>query len=115
MKASAVFQFLIVRRYFVSQLFLISLFTLCVTAISAQEICNNGIDDDGDSLVDINDDECICNNLLPLTNVFGSPCSRIDLEFDHPDIISYQRYWLSLTQGKKLGSVLAHGHPHYHY
>ena len=26
----------------------------------AQEICDNGIDDDGDGFVDLNDDECDC-------------------------------------------------------
>ena len=29
----------------------------------AQEVCNNGIDDDGDGLVDINDPDCNCNTL----------------------------------------------------
>lgn len=29
----------------------------------AQEVCNNGIDDDGDGLIDINDPDCNCNNL----------------------------------------------------
>ncbi|MFD1552223.1 hypothetical protein DNU06_11685 [Putridiphycobacter roseus] len=28
--------------------------------LSAQEICNNGIDDDGDGLVDLLDEECSC-------------------------------------------------------
>lgn len=31
-----------------------------VLVVSAQEICSNGIDDDGDGLVDLNDDECEC-------------------------------------------------------
>jgi gliding motility-associated-like protein len=30
----------------------------------AQEICNNGIDDDADGLIDINDSDCICNQIL---------------------------------------------------
>jgi len=32
---------------------------------SAQEICNNGIDDDGDGIVDIQDPDCICGNIIP--------------------------------------------------
>ncbi|MFK7921502.1 MAG: T9SS type B sorting domain-containing protein [Bacteroidia bacterium] len=32
----------------------------------AQEICNNGLDDDGDSLVDLNDPDCDCNGVIPL-------------------------------------------------
>ncbi|MFH2095713.1 MAG: hypothetical protein ABIJ16_08415, partial [Bacteroidota bacterium] len=41
------------------KLFLIVL--LCAAGVmSAQEICNNGIDDDGDMMIDLNDDDCIC-------------------------------------------------------
>ena len=29
------------------------------------EICNNSIDDDGDGLIDIQDDDCVCNQILP--------------------------------------------------
>lgn len=36
------------------------LFTLFSFAVSAQEICDNGIDDDGDGLVDLNDSDCDC-------------------------------------------------------
>ncbi len=32
--------------------------------LSAQEICNNGIDDDGDGLIDLNDPDCPCNTVL---------------------------------------------------
>ncbi|MEO5585890.1 MAG: PKD domain-containing protein [Flavobacteriales bacterium] len=31
---------------------------------SAQEICNNGIDDDGDGLIDLNDPDCPCSTLI---------------------------------------------------
>ncbi|MEM9546124.1 MAG: gliding motility-associated C-terminal domain-containing protein [Bacteroidota bacterium] len=30
-----------------------------------QEICDNGIDDDGDGFIDLNDDDCECTALLP--------------------------------------------------
>ncbi|MFT3884774.1 MAG: PKD domain-containing protein [Flavobacteriales bacterium] len=33
-------------------------------SLSAQEICNNGVDDDGDGLIDLNDPECLCSTLL---------------------------------------------------
>lgn len=33
-------------------------------AVSAQEICNNGIDDDGDGLIDLNDQDCPCHTLI---------------------------------------------------
>ncbi len=31
----------------------------------SQEICDNAIDDDADSLVDLNDPDCKCESLLP--------------------------------------------------
>ncbi|MDD5151684.1 MAG: hypothetical protein PHC28_14605, partial [Flavobacterium sp.] len=38
------------------------LFVLLFSSIcTAQEICNNGIDDDGDGKIDLNDSDCICN------------------------------------------------------
>lgn len=37
---------------------------LLPAAVAAQEICNNGIDDDGDGLIDLNDPECVCSTLV---------------------------------------------------
>jgi len=39
---------------------------ICISSVSyGQEICDNGIDDDGDGLIDLNDDECECSSVLP--------------------------------------------------
>lgn len=37
------------------------------TAFCQIEICDNGIDDDGDSLIDLNDPDCICTILTPIS------------------------------------------------
>ena len=71
---------------------MLSMLVLCAIAGSSQEICNNGIDDDGDALIDLNDSECQCTNIVPLTDVDGNPCRRIDLTLDIADAISYQWY-----------------------
>ena len=39
----------------------LTFFLLCGTLLSAQEICDNGIDDDGDLLVDLLDPDCTCS------------------------------------------------------
>ena len=40
------------------------IFLLFSSYISAQEICNNGLDDDNDGLVDLNDNiDCACNDI----------------------------------------------------
>lgn len=50
------------RKQFISLVFFFCSLTFC---LQAQELCNNAIDDDGDGLIDLNDDDCICNTLLP--------------------------------------------------
>lgn len=48
-------------------LFLLGIFL--TTATIAQEICTNGIDDDGDGLIDLNDDDCECTGFGGIQNV----------------------------------------------
>ena len=71
--------------------------SLCTAlSVSAQEICNNGIDDDGDGIIDFDDGECECastvecTNVVPLTEVTGNPCRRVDLILEVPGATSYQ-------------------------
>ncbi len=46
---------------------------LSLTA-GAQEICNNGIDDDSDGLIDLNDvADCICNSVEEITSLIPNP------------------------------------------
>lgn len=40
-------------------IYILPLFLLC-GFLHGQEICDNGIDDDGDNLIDLNDDDCDC-------------------------------------------------------
>ncbi len=47
-----------------SRTWLILAAILLPAALAAQEICNNGIDDDGDGLIDLNDPDCPCSTLL---------------------------------------------------
>lgn len=41
------------------------LFSIATIAVAQEEICNNGIDDDGDELIDLNDDDCDCPSRIP--------------------------------------------------
>jgi len=43
---------------------LFCLFSLAAMSLSAQEICNNAIDDDGDGLIDLNDSDCACADIM---------------------------------------------------
>ena len=45
---------------------------LSISFLSAQEICNNAIDDDNDGLVDLNDDDCECATFIP-TSLIPNP------------------------------------------
>jgi len=40
-------------------------FSLTSIFLGAQEVCNDAIDNDGDGLIDLNDDDCICMDLQP--------------------------------------------------
>ncbi len=46
------------------------LFTLPALCVHAQEICDNGIDDDGNGLIDLNDPACPCSTLISGTPSF---------------------------------------------
>lgn len=54
--------------YVMKNLTLLFLFSLLSISISAQEICDNLIDDDGDGLIDLLDEDCACG-LLPEFNL----------------------------------------------
>ncbi len=70
---------------------------LLPTLIFSQEICNNGIDDDGDGLVDLNDDtECICDGDLPgsfyVVNQICTAAPIFSLATDYQNGLAYQWY-----------------------
>jgi gliding motility-associated-like protein len=45
-----------------------------ISTLSAQEICNNGVDDDNDSLIDLNDSEdCVCTTVTNVTSLLPNP------------------------------------------
>ncbi len=45
---------------------ILSFLIICLSVTCyGQEICDNGIDDDGDGLIDLNDEECECSTFLP--------------------------------------------------
>ncbi len=48
--------------YSIKAIFLKLLVLLFSINCYSQEICNNGIDDDSDGLIDLNDSDCLCNN-----------------------------------------------------
>ncbi|MDR6966153.1 gliding motility-associated-like protein [Flavobacterium arsenatis] len=50
--------------------FFILLFSV---ALNAQENCNNGIDDDGDGLIDLNDPECVCGGNTIIPSIIPNP------------------------------------------
>ncbi len=72
---------------------LILTITLLPTLVLAQEICDNAIDDDGDGLVDLNDSECSCSNIISLSDATGYICrDNLQLYLEDPDIQSMQWY-----------------------
>jgi len=64
-----------VRIHSLIRVFAIVCLILCNIPAIAQEVCNNGIDDDGDNLIDLNDiTECSCNNVTsPVSSLIPNP------------------------------------------
>lgn len=58
-------------------------FSIC---IHAQEICDNGIDDDGDGLIDLNDRDCRCGNQTPVPSII--PNASFESYTECPNSIS---------------------------
>ncbi len=58
----------------------------------SQELCNNGVDDDLDGLIDLNDPDCDCENLAGFTSLIPNPsfddtlCCPTDASFDCLDV-----------------------------
>ncbi len=44
----------------------------------AQEICTNGIDDDGDGLIDLNDPDCVCTGATPNSLIYNHSFENIN-------------------------------------
>lgn len=54
--------------------FLFLCFCCCLSVLNAQEICDNGIDDDNDGLVDLNDTtDCNCGFVSVVESLFPNP------------------------------------------
>jgi len=71
----------------------ILLITVTGSMLYAQEICDNGLDDDNDGMIDINDTECQCLSSIPLLSVSGFICDNdLKLTVDDTDAVSIQWY-----------------------
>ena len=67
--------------------FLLSILFLSIPfSISAQEICNNGVDDDADGNIDLNDAECDCAYMIDPENV---PSFIVNHSFEDQDCCPY--------------------------
>lgn len=74
--------------------FLILLFSV---AMNAQENCNNGIDDDDDGLIDLNDPECICS-FTPVISIIPNPSFETYSECpDDSAQLNYATPWIQAT------------------
>ncbi len=63
-----------------------------------QEVCNNGLDDDLDGLIDLNDPDCDCDDLMGFSSLIPNPsfedtlCCPFALGFDCADNWDYVNY-----------------------
>jgi len=77
---------------------LLFLFLLLSIFCIGQENCNNGIDDDGDGKIDLNDSECVCNTSA-ITSIIPNP--SFETHTDCPSSsaqLSMATPWIQATQ-----------------
>jgi gliding motility-associated-like protein len=56
----------------------IFLMLVCIGTTCAQEICTNGVDDDNDGLIDLNDSEdCACTSVSSVTSLLPNPSFEV--------------------------------------
>ncbi len=53
--------------------FVLSLVISLNVSVFAQEICDNAVDDDGDGLIDLNDNDCNCSNATIVQSLIPNP------------------------------------------
>ena len=54
------------------------LMIVSISTLSAQEVCNNGVDDDNDGLIDLNDSEdCVCSAVSSVTSLIPNPSFEV--------------------------------------
>lgn len=79
-----------------ASLLVVFLHLLIINLVNAQEICDNGIDDDGDSLIDLNDStECFCLDTIrsiTLLNAVCEPNGFVAVSIDLLPNTDYQWY-----------------------
>ncbi len=71
---------------------------LLSSACFSQEICNNGIDDDGDGKIDLNDPDCLCNS-TPVPSII--PNASFENYTECPSQFSQLNYatnWVQATE-----------------
>ncbi|WP_116788800.1 T9SS type B sorting domain-containing protein [Flavobacterium psychrotrophum] len=77
---------------------LTTIILLCGLFLNAQEICDNGIDDDGDGLVDVNDPDCPCQSGTSISSLI--PNGSFENYSQCPDSYSQLNYcngWVQAT------------------
>ena len=93
----------------IRQYFIILFIFFAYLIVQAQENCTNGIDDDGDSFIDLNDEDCVCvelENLVP-----NGDFEEYDMLPVGPNRIHASNSWLRCcTENGSMTSIADYNH-----
>jgi len=62
------------------------------------EICDNGIDDDFDNLIDLNDDDCICEVIEPISVIPNPSFEEMNCCPDNRSQLNCASLWIQASE-----------------
>jgi gliding motility-associated-like protein len=79
------------------RLVLLIIFLSSNLLLQGQEICDNAIDDDGDGLIDLNDNDCICDALLPSSLIPNPSFEEMNCCPTANEMLECADYWIQAS------------------
>lgn len=83
---------------FLSKYFILLSLALPVSLIGQVEICDNGIDDDNDTFIDLNDDDCPCEVIEPVSLIPNPSFEEMDCCPDDRSQLDCATDWIQASE-----------------
>lgn len=75
----------------------ILIFGSWIIPLQGQEICDNAMDDDGDGLIDLNDNDCVCDAILPSSLIPNPSFEEMNCCPTANEMLECADYWIQAS------------------